>query len=91
MKSAIAALISILETTDNEDTRWSVADILGKIAVGNEKAIASLIQFSKLLRMIYRIKVADSLGKIAVGNESAIASLISILETTQMKIPVGSC
>jgi len=56
---------------------------LGKIAVGNEGAIARLIQLLNETSDNYtRWKVAESLGNIAVGNEGAIARLIQLLNET---------
>ena len=81
---AIASLIQLLDQTSDEDTRGSVADSLGKIAVGNEGAIASLIQLLDDTSEDEDTQtiVADSLGKIAVGNQGAIASLIQLLNQT---------
>jgi len=83
-KSAIANLIQVLETTQDEDTRSSVADSLGKIAPGNELAIRALIRVLETTENEdTRCLVADSLGKIAPGNELAIRALIRVLETTE--------
>ncbi|CAD5970844.1 hypothetical protein PCC9214_03801 [Planktothrix tepida] len=85
-KNAIANLIRVLETTEDEDDPryYDVANILGKIAVGNELAIRALIRHLEITEdENTRRMVAESLGKIAVGNELAIRALIRVLETTE--------
>jgi len=37
-------LIEILESTNDEYTRWKVAESLDKIGTGNERAIAALVK-----------------------------------------------
>jgi len=62
---AIQALIEVLETTEDEDTRWRVATRLGEIAVGNELAIRGLIRVLETTEdEDTRGKVSSSLGKI---------------------------
>ena len=83
-KNAIANLIQVLKTTEDEDTRRMVADSLGKIAPGNELAIRELIRVLETTDTEdTRWMVADSLGKISPGNELAIRVLLRILETTE--------
>jgi HEAT repeat protein/DNA polymerase III delta prime subunit len=85
-KSAIANLIQVLETTENEDTRREVAKSLEKIAVGNELAIRALIRVLETTENEdTRREVAESLGEIDPGNELAIRALIRVLETTNNK------
>jgi HEAT repeat protein/energy-coupling factor transporter ATP-binding protein EcfA2 len=80
---AIASLIEILDKTSDKDTRGSVADILGEIAVGNEPAINRLIQLlDETSDEDTRWRVADILGNIAVGNEPAINRLIQLFDAT---------
>jgi HEAT repeat protein len=80
----IPALISLLNHTQDEDTRCIVAESLGKIDVGNEEAITALISLlDHTQNEDTRRNVAYSLGNIAVGNEQAIATLISLLKDTQ--------
>ncbi|MFM9264953.1 SAV_2336 N-terminal domain-related protein [Tychonema sp. BBK16] len=79
----IAKLVRVLEITQHEFTRRSVAESLGKIAVGNEIAITTLITILKITKdEKTRWIVADTLKKIAVGNEIAITALIEIIENT---------
>ncbi|QDL09141.1 hypothetical protein DP114_15635 [Brasilonema sennae CENA114] len=81
---AIAALVKLINTSQDEDTRRDAAYSLGKIAVGNESAIAALVKLIDTSQDEYtRWLVADSLGKIAVGNESAIAALVKLIDTSQ--------
>ncbi|WP_254173597.1 HEAT repeat domain-containing protein [Planktothrix pseudagardhii] len=83
-EKAIANLIGVLETTENEWTWGSVAYSLGEIDVGNELAIGALIRVLETTENEgTRRWVADSLGKIAVGNELAIGALIRVLEITE--------
>jgi HEAT repeat protein len=76
---AIAALIKILETTNNKYAyNWA------RIDQGNPKAIAALISILETTEdEDTRRRVAYSLGEIDQGNPKAIAALISILETTE--------
>ncbi len=99
---AIARLTQLLDKTYDKYTRHKAADILGEIAVGNEGAIARLIQllFDKIYdmdeeffevkswidRVLIKGKVANILGKIAVGNKNAIARLIQLLSETYDEI-----
>ncbi|WP_193372575.1 HEAT repeat domain-containing protein, partial [Planktothrix mougeotii] len=79
-EKAIANLIQVLETTESEDTRWTVAESLGKIDVGNKLAIRELIRVLETTENEdTRRTVAESLGKIDVGNKLAIRELIRVL------------
>ncbi|QEI43737.1 hypothetical protein BMF77_04358 [Dolichospermum sp. UHCC 0315A] len=87
IQKVIPALISILHHTQSVYTCFSIAEILGKIAVGNEQAIAALISLLNTTQNeLTRGSIAEILGKIAVGNEQAIATLISLLNTTQNEL-----
>ena len=80
----IANLIQVLETTEDEDIRWRVANSLGKIDPGNELAIQALIRVLETTEdEDTRWLVAESLGKIDPGNELAIRALIRVLETSE--------
>ncbi|MEP0787331.1 HEAT repeat domain-containing protein [Coleofasciculus sp. FACHB-129] len=80
----INKLINLLQTTENESTRRSAAESLGKIGTGNELAIAGLLRILETTENEdTRWMVANSLEKIDPGNEVAIAGLLRILETTE--------
>ncbi|MEY3867915.1 MAG: hypothetical protein RLZZ338_1806, partial [Cyanobacteriota bacterium] len=83
-KSAINNLIQVLETTENEYTRGSVADTLREIDPGNQLAIQTLIQVFQTTDDLYTsIIVAKSLRKIDRGNQLAIQALNQVLQTTE--------
>ena len=72
----IAALVNLLETTEDSSLRWRVANSLGKIAVGNQTAIAALLNLLNTTdNENLRSKVTESLSKIDVEFE----------ETTKMR------
>ncbi|WP_449416914.1 HEAT repeat domain-containing protein [Phormidium nigroviride] len=82
--SAIASLVNLLATTENENIRSSAADSLGKIGMGNEKAIASLVNLLATTKdESTRWQAAFSLSEIGTGNPEAIASLVNLLATTE--------
>ncbi|WP_354635317.1 HEAT repeat domain-containing protein [Planktothricoides raciborskii] len=81
---AIAALIKVLETTKDEDTRRQVAKSLGEIGQGNETAIAALVKLLETTKNEFtRWLAAKSLGEIGQGNQTAIALLVKVVETTE--------
>ncbi|WP_193868836.1 HEAT repeat domain-containing protein, partial [Planktothrix mougeotii] len=85
-EKAIANLIHVLETTEEKYTRSEVAEMLEKIAVGNELAIQALIRILETTENEDTGRcVAEILKEIAVGNELAIQALIQVLETTDNK------
>jgi rRNA maturation endonuclease Nob1 len=77
---AISGLIQLLDQTSNEFTRWSVAESLGKIAVGNDSAITRLIQLldqtsdTDALR-----KISNSLSKI-ISTKQQYSQVFSALK-----------
>ncbi|TAG05224.1 MAG: NACHT domain-containing protein [Oscillatoriales cyanobacterium] len=80
---AVNQLIHLLKNTEHNNTLRIVAEILGKIAVGNPEAISALIRIiSATTDDDIRKTVASSLGKINPGNPEAIAALIQLLSTT---------
>ncbi|MBD2744483.1 HEAT repeat domain-containing protein [Coleofasciculus sp. FACHB-1120] len=79
---AVNKLIDLLETTENDNTRKSAAETLGKIDPGNEQAIATLVRIMEATNKDICRSAAESLGQIGTGNEQAITALVSILETT---------
>ena len=83
-EKAIASLVNLLATTENEDTRWQAAYSLGEIGTGNPEAIASLVNLlATSENESTRGLAADSLGKIGTGNPEAIASLVNLLATSE--------
>jgi HEAT repeat protein len=84
-EKVISVLISFLYSTAYEYISWSVTEIVGEIAVGNEQAITALIFLLNHTQDEYNKpeRFAESLGKIAVGNKQAITALISLFNDTQ--------
>ncbi|WP_235526526.1 NACHT domain-containing protein [Nostoc piscinale] len=87
-KSAIAALVKLLHSTDEyyEIIRWLAAKSLGQIDPGNEKAIAALehlLQLTDLHKNTY-MQAAKSLGQIDPGNQNAIAALVQVLQSSEL-------
>ena len=81
---AINQLIHLLKkNSEDKYVTVRVADRLGKIAKGNPKAIAALIEIlSATNDKNTRLVVAESLGKIDPGNSKAIAALITSISVT---------
>ncbi|HEY9605356.1 MAG TPA: HEAT repeat domain-containing protein, partial [Allocoleopsis sp.] len=78
------ALVRVLETTEDEETRSHAASSLWKIDPGNSKAINELVQLLKTTEdENTRWSAASSLGEIEPGNEQALAELIRLVETTR--------
>ncbi|MDB9443527.1 HEAT repeat domain-containing protein [Sphaerospermopsis kisseleviana CS-549] len=81
---AIAALVQVIQTSQDEYTRWQAAESLGKIGHGNEQAIAALVQLIQTSQdESTRRRAAESLGNIGHGNEQAIAALVQVIQTSQ--------
>lgn len=80
----IAALIDLIGTSRNEDTRRQAVWSLRQFSPGNPEAIAALID---LIRTSpdesTRRLAAESLGEIAPGNPEAIAALIELIRTSR--------
>jgi HEAT repeat protein/energy-coupling factor transporter ATP-binding protein EcfA2 len=80
----IRAVVRVLETTQDEDTRSSVAGSLGNIDPGNETAIRALVQVLETTQDEATLWIAaERLVKIGTGNETAIRELGRVLATTQ--------
>ncbi len=77
---AIEALVQMLNSTQDQDTRRKVAESLGKIGTGNEMAIQALVQ---LLDSDIRSEAAESLGRIDLGYEKTIQRLVQLLHSFQ--------
>ncbi len=86
-ENAIAALVELIGSTEDENTYYPVADTLRKIGTGNEAAITRLVELLDSTEDEYtpwtRIQAAESLGDIGSGNETAIAALVELLGSTQ--------
>ncbi|MEL7357904.1 MAG: HEAT repeat domain-containing protein [Cyanobacteria bacterium J06560_6] len=80
----IMALVKLLDTTQDEDTRRKTAAILSNIDPGNETAICALEQLLDTTQNeSIRQRTASTLGIIDPGNETAIRSLEQFLDATQ--------
>ncbi len=81
---AIAALVQLIDLTENESTCRLAAESLGKIDPGNQTAIAALVRLIESTEHEdIRRQAAESLGKIDSGNQTAIAALVQVIESTQ--------
>lgn len=83
-KTAIEALVQLMQTTtDISKIEWAIEN-LKPIATGNETAINALIELIQTTNDKYICWDAiSSLGKIAIGNQSAIAVLTKFLQINQ--------
>ena len=81
----IDALIQTLNSSkDSLSLLLEAARKLGRIASGNPKAIAALIQLLDTTKNDYtRREVAAILGEIATGNPKVLVALIQLLDTTK--------
>jgi HEAT repeat protein len=80
---AIAGVLEIIRTTENEDTRRRAAESLGKIDLGNPEAINGVLEIIRMTdNQDTRRRAAESLGKIGVGNLHAIAGVLEIIRMT---------
>jgi HEAT repeat protein len=78
-KTAIALLVELIETAEDEDMRIQAAKFLAWIDPGNETALSTLVELTKNIEDSYiRGKVAECLENIDPGNETAIATLIEL-------------
>ena len=83
-QKAIAALVELINTSQDESTRRWAAESLGEIDVGNAEAIAALVELIKTSKdEDTRSLAAQSLGKIGVGNAEAIAALVELINTSE--------
>ncbi|MEB3831809.1 HEAT repeat domain-containing protein, partial [Phormidium sp. CCY1219] len=81
---AIAALVNLIATTEDDDTFEEAAWSLEKIGQGNPQAIAALVNlFSTTEDEYTRMQAAESLGEIGQGNPQAIAALVKVIATTE--------
>ena len=71
-QKAIAALVELIKTSQDEDIRRHAAKSLGKIGVGNADAIAALVELIRTSQdEDTRRRAAYSLGEIGVGNTAS--------------------
>lgn len=80
---AVKALVNLLDSEEDEETRLSVIECLAKVSPGNTEAIEALI---KLLRTSSNQRIlqqaALSLGQIGEGNQNEINALIQLIQTS---------
>ncbi len=83
---AIAALIKLINTSQDEGIRHQATESLGKIGVGNPVAIAALI---KLINTSQdegiRRQAVVNLGKIGGGNTDAITAFVESIKILQVQ------
>ncbi|HEY9609407.1 HEAT repeat domain-containing protein [Allocoleopsis sp.] len=83
-RRAIATLVQLIESTENESTRRVAANSLVEIGTGHETAITALLQLlTSTQEGEMRWQAADTLGKIHPGNETAIVALVQLIESTE--------
>ncbi|MGA9378648.1 MAG: hypothetical protein WBV73_07740, partial [Phormidium sp.] len=74
----------------SDDTRWLVAESLGNIDPGNQKAVNALVQLLSSPKLDgeprEKVKeVAKSLGKIGQGNQEAIDALVQLFNSYHLR------
>jgi HEAT repeat protein/GTPase SAR1 family protein len=83
-KRAIAALVELTRTAQDEDTRRRAVQSLGQIGQGNPIVIAALIELIRTAQdEDTRRRAVQSLEQIGQGNPIAIAALIELIRTAQ--------
>ncbi|MEZ2240534.1 HEAT repeat domain-containing protein [Microcoleus sp.] len=76
----ISALVELIGTSQNEDTRSNAAESLGVIGKDNPVAIAALVELiANSGNESTQIKAANSLGKIDKDNPVAISTLVNLI------------
>ncbi|MEA5510592.1 HEAT repeat domain-containing protein [Crocosphaera sp. UHCC 0190] len=79
---AIAALITLIENSTDEEEQKERLQFLGRLAKGNAVAIAALTQFlTTATSPSLGWQIAETLGTIDSGNAQAIAIFVELLET----------
>ncbi len=88
---AVAAVLQLIESSDNEFLRLEGTWNLGITGIGNLEAIAALLQLieSSDEDEFARIEATESLGKIGIGNLEAIAALMQLIKSTG-SVPTNS-
>jgi hypothetical protein len=83
-QEAIAALVKLIQASQDESTRRYAAKSLGEIDPGNQEAIAALVKLIETSQDEFtRRSAAENLGKIGAGNQEAIAALVKLIGTSQ--------
>lgn len=78
---ASAALVELIQTSQDEDTRREAAEILGIIDLNNSTAINSLVELFQISEDKYiRRQAAISLGKVGKNNYNVIKSLVESIK-----------
>ncbi|MCT7969330.1 HEAT repeat domain-containing protein [Laspinema sp. D1] len=81
---AIAGLLELMRTTENQNTRWWLPWNLGEIGQGNIQAIAGLLELiGTTENQDTRWLAAESLRGIGQGNPQAIKGLLELIRTTE--------
>jgi HEAT repeat protein len=76
----ISALVELIGTSQNEDTRSNAAESLGVIGKDNPVAIVALVELiANSGNESTQIKAANSLGKIDKDNPVAISTLVDLI------------
>ncbi len=82
---AIKALVQLLGSSQDENTRRQAAESLGKIGAGNPEAIKALVQLlSSSNSYSVRRQTTELLQTIAIGNLEAIEKLKKLRHTTEV-------
>jgi len=83
-RRAIAALVRLIQSSEDEFTRWRAVASLGKIGTGNPTAITTLVQLIDSTEgELNRTLVASRLGQIDLGNQIAITALVQLVNSTE--------
>jgi HEAT repeat protein/energy-coupling factor transporter ATP-binding protein EcfA2 len=84
-ETAIQALMRVLKTTQDEETRVIAAQSLGSIDSGNETAIQALVRVLETTQdeKTRGRAISSLMNIIAPGNETVIRALVRVLETIQ--------
>ncbi|MFB2980241.1 HEAT repeat domain-containing protein [Microseira sp. BLCC-F43] len=81
---AIASLLHLLKSGEDESIRWRAAYNLGTIGIGNKDAIAAIVNLIKISKNeASSSQAAWILGKIDPGNQDAIATLLHLIKSTE--------
>lgn len=85
-KTAIQALVLLLESTQDEDTSLRIAKCLGQLDPGNETAIQALVLlFESTQDEDICLRAAECLGQIDPGNKTAVQKMLWLFEFSQNK------
>ncbi len=83
-RRAIAALVQLIKSNEDEFTRWRAVASLGEIGTGNQTAITALVQlFESTEDELNRTLAAYRLGQIDPGNQIAITALVQLVNSTE--------